>query len=63
MPHSTPPKTPPKASTVRLCAVCGRHLQAIGRGRKNGKQYHGDWAKRTMHKQCFKARLYMMRAW
>ena len=37
----------------RVCTHCGKHLQAIGTSRKNGKP-HRDWKTRRMHKKCWK---------
>lgn len=35
------------------CEKCGKPLKAIGHSRENGKD-HPDWAKRTLHKKCWK---------
>ena len=37
----------------RFCKTCHKPLQVIGSARRNGKQTHGDWAKRTQHKKCW----------
>ena len=34
------------------CTYCGKHLQAIGTARKNGKT-HPDWRSRKLHKKCW----------
>ena len=35
------------------CERCNKPLKAIGHARENGKN-HPDWAKRTLHKKCWK---------
>jgi hypothetical protein len=35
------------------CRRCGRPLVPIGTARKGGKQTHGDWENRELHKQCW----------
>ena len=37
------------------CARCGKTLRVIGTAREGGRQTHGDWATRTLHKKCWKA--------
>jgi hypothetical protein len=38
----------------RCCALCFRHMPAIGTSRLNGK-HHNDWDNRTLHKKCWRA--------
>lgn len=40
----------------RVCVDCGKSLVAVGTARVGGKQSHGDWATRRLHKQCLAAR-------
>ena len=49
IPTGAPDKSP------RICVRCGRSLQKIGWARSNGARHHGDWARRSMHKACWKA--------
>lgn len=36
----------------RLCQACNKPLQRIGWARTNGKDGHGDWKVRPLHKKC-----------
>ena len=38
----------------RTCIYCNKSLVAIGTSRNGGKQTHGDWNKRQLHKKCLK---------
>lgn len=41
-------------STKKLCEYCKKTLPKFGIDRKNGKEGHGDWKGRSMHKKCFR---------
>lgn len=40
-------------NAARLCRACYKKMPPVGSARVNGRQWHGDWSTRELHKQCF----------
>jgi hypothetical protein len=38
----------------RVCLLCSKPLQKIGKWRRNGKKTRNDWQNRSYHVQCYK---------
>ena len=38
----------------RMCLLCSKPLQAIGKWRRNGKKSRNDWQNRSYHVQCYR---------